>query len=207
MAWLAPAKTVSVLILLSAVLCGRAEEQWASLRSDATRASTPMPVGAACDSIADQPSCDAAGCSWCKSGAVPDSCKTIDEARALPAAVFDCDHLSLADADCDSIADQSSCDAAGCSWCKSGAVPNSCKTIDEARALPAAVFDCDHLSLAGADCDSIADQSSCDAGGCSWCKSGAVPDSCKTVDEARALPAAVFDCDHTARTRPVAAVQ
>jgi hypothetical protein len=129
----------AMLIMLAAVLCGRAEEMRASHRSDTTRAPAPR-RGAGCDSISDQSSCDAAGCSWCKSGAVPDSCKTIDEARALPAAVFDCDHLS-AGSDCDTLGDQSSCDAAGCSWCKSGAVPDSCKTIDEVRALPAAIFD------------------------------------------------------------------
>jgi len=47
-----------------------------------------------------------------------------------------------------------------------------------------------------ADCDSISSQKECDASGCSWCKAGAVPDSCKTLDEAKALPASVFDCDN-----------
>lgn len=47
-----------------------------------------------CDSIKDQKDCDSAGCSWCKAGAVPDSCKTIEEAKQLPPAVFQCDKVS-----------------------------------------------------------------------------------------------------------------
>ena len=46
-----------------------------------------------------------------------------------------------------------------------------------------------------ADCDSIKTIDECHSGGCSWCKSAAVPPSCKTKDEARQLPPAVFDCD------------
>jgi hypothetical protein len=49
----------------------------------------------------------------------------------------------VADPDCHSINDQTKCDAAGCSWCKAGAVPDSCKTKDEAKQLPPAVFACD----------------------------------------------------------------
>lgn len=33
-----------------------------------------------------------------------------------------------------------------CSWCKSAAVPPACHSIEAARSLPAAVFDCDKLS-------------------------------------------------------------
>lgn len=51
-------------------------------------------ANATCDKLADKDSCDKAGCSWCKAGAVPDSCKTIDEAKALPYPVFDCDNIS-----------------------------------------------------------------------------------------------------------------
>lgn len=47
--------------------------------------------------------------------------------------------------DCDSIADKKDCDAAKCSWCVAGAVPPSCKTIDEAKQLPAGVFNCDNI--------------------------------------------------------------
>lgn len=45
------------------------------------------------------------------------------------------------------------------------------------------------------DCHSIAGDAKCkQASDCSWCKSGAVPDACKTKEEARQLPSAVFDC-------------
>ena len=53
-------------------------------------------------------------------------------------------------------------------------------------------------AVIGTDCDSIGDKSTCDSSGCSWCTAGAVPDSCKTMDEARQLPPAVFDCDNLA---------
>jgi hypothetical protein len=47
---------------------------------------------------------------------------------------------------CRSNADQSSCDAAGCSWCTSFAVANACNSIDDAKKLPSAVFVCDNLT-------------------------------------------------------------
>ncbi|KAL1524464.1 hypothetical protein AB1Y20_019358 [Prymnesium parvum] len=50
--------------------------------------------------------------------------------------------------------------------------------------------------LAAVNCDAISDQEKCDASGCSWCKAGAVPDSCKTIEEAKQLPSAVFQCDN-----------
>ena len=53
-------------------------------------------------------------------------------------------------------------------------------------------------AVIGTDCDTIGDKSTCDSSGCSWCTAGAVPDSCKTTDEARQLPPAVFDCDNLA---------
>ena len=55
---------------------------------------TYTPVAAkGCDSISTKDACDKASCSWCASAAVPSSCKTIDEAKQLPSAVFQCDHL------------------------------------------------------------------------------------------------------------------
>jgi len=49
-------------------------------------------------------------------------------------------------ANCDTITAQNSCDAVdGCTWCKSAAVKSSCKTIDEAKALPPSIFACDKL--------------------------------------------------------------
>lgn len=47
---------------------------------------------------------------------------------------------------CRSNLDQSSCDAAGCSWCTSFAVANACNSIDDAKKLPSAVFVCDNLT-------------------------------------------------------------
>ena len=43
--------------------------------------------------------------------------------------------------------DEDSCNAdAACSWCKSAAVASSCNELADARALPAAVFQCSKLS-------------------------------------------------------------
>ena len=99
--------------------------------------------------------------------------------------------------DCDSITSKDACDKGGCSWCLSGAVPPSCKTIDEAKQLPSAVFQCDNIGMRGAaDCHSISSKDACDKDdSCSWCLSGAVPPACKTMDEAKQLPASVFQCD------------
>lgn len=46
-----------------------------------------------CDDIKDKKDCDNAKCSWCLAGAVPPSCKTIDEAKALPPSIFQCDKI------------------------------------------------------------------------------------------------------------------
>lgn len=51
-----------------------------------------------------------------------------------------------------------------------------------------------YMTGAEAKCHAIADESSCNSGGCSWCKSAAVPSACKTKDEAKALPPSVFQC-------------
>jgi len=208
-----------------------------------------------CHSQSAQDSCDAIdGCSWCKSAAVASSCKTMDEAAALPASIFSCDKLEeeedieepmpmpmqqeprfedflnvlRGNVDCHSQSAQSSCDAIdGCSWCASAAVASSCKTMDEARALPSSIFACDKLEeeveteeekpvhhdhadflrskfMPNADCHSQSAQNSCDAlDGCSWCASAAVASSCKTIDEAKALPASIFACDKLEDVKPV----
>lgn len=64
----------------------------------------------------------------------------------LCATVSGCIHAeTVEEKGCDSIAKIDDCHKAGCSWCKSGAVPPSCKTKDEARQLPPAVFQCDGI--------------------------------------------------------------
>jgi len=135
-------------------------------------------AGSDCHAVSDESSCDAiAACSWCKSAAVRSSCKTLDEAKSLPAAVFACDKVQdkepvkshkkhskrgghkkhhdfsafypkqVEGGDCHNLNDESSCDAiATCSWCRSAAVKSSCKTIDEAKALPSSIFACSHLT-------------------------------------------------------------
>ena len=48
---------------------------------------------------------------------------------------------------CNALGDASSCkDLTGCSWCISAAVKPACHTIENAKSLPAAVFQCDPLS-------------------------------------------------------------
>jgi len=53
--------------------------------------------------------------------------------------------MQMGDTDCDSIAKEDACNAASCSWCRSAAVKSSCKTIEQAEALPSAIFDCSNL--------------------------------------------------------------
>lgn len=53
----------------------------------------------------------------------------------------------------------------------------------------------DALDDAAPNCDAIADHKTCDDSGCSWCLAGAVPPSCKTIDEAKQLPPSIFQCD------------
>lgn len=50
---------------------------------------------------------------------------------------------------------------------------------------------------AATDCDNTyKDKASCDKDdACSWCTAGAVPPACRTLDEAKQLPPAVFQCD------------
>ena len=105
----------------------------------------PTAVTAACDSIKTKDACDKASCSWCLSGAVPPSCKTVDEAKNLPSAVFQCDNLGATASECHSFSTKDKCDSGSCSWCASAAVPSSCKTKDEAKQLPSAVFQCDNI--------------------------------------------------------------
>merc|ERR1711988_673803 len=103
-----------------------------------------------CEALGDQNSCDADDiCSWCKSAAVKSACKSTATAKSLPSAVFQCDNLTLKDdqEDCEKNADQDTCDKVDkCSWCKSAAVKSKCNSLDTAKTLPAAVFQCDKLS-------------------------------------------------------------
>ena len=50
--------------------------------------------------------------------------------------------LAVSAADCESITSKSSCTAAKCSWCTSGAVGSSCMTNADAAGLPSSVFTC-----------------------------------------------------------------
>ena len=54
----------------------------------ATIDGAPAPIKG-CAAHTDEASC-ALPCRWCKSAAVPSSCKTKEEAKGLPPAVFDC---------------------------------------------------------------------------------------------------------------------
>ena len=49
--------------------------------------------------------------------------------------------------DCyDLFTDKTECDASpACAWCDSAAVPSSCNTLEDAKSLPPAVFECDKI--------------------------------------------------------------
>jgi hypothetical protein len=171
---------------------------------------------------ADAGSCDAvASCSWCKSAAVKSRCYTVTDAKTLPSSIFQCDKLAeeveiveepvemkqaadyfMNSNDACTYADAGSCDAvASCSWCKSAAVKSRCYTVTDAKTLPSSIFQCDKLSYEeffkqSNDACTYADQSSCDAAPCSWCKSAAVKSRCYTFDDAKTLPSSIFACDN-----------
>ena len=75
--------------MLEVGLCAEAHKCIPSTDAIATRAAR----AADCDSIKTEDSCHTSGCSWCLSAAVPSACKTKDEARQLPPAVFQCDGI------------------------------------------------------------------------------------------------------------------
>eukprot|EP01060_Flectonema_neradi_P034806 TRINITY_DN622_c0_g1_i12.p2 TRINITY_DN622_c0_g1~~TRINITY_DN622_c0_g1_i12.p2 ORF type:complete len:193 (+),score=63.27 TRINITY_DN622_c0_g1_i12:354-932(+) len=152
-------------------------------------------------------------------GALPSQCWTLDDAKKLPAGVYVCDKqeelsqlpaIKVEDGDAcgNKYTTQSTCDAdSGCTWCKCGALPSQCWTLDDAKKLPAGVYVCDkqeELSQLPAikveDGDACGEkyttQSTCDAdSGCTWCKCGALPSQCWTLDDAKKLPAGVYVCD------------
>lgn len=72
-----------------------------------------------------------------------------------------------------------------------------------AQKLPSKLFTCDFPAPPppspsdpglGTDCQSFKTEDACSQGGCVWCVSAAVPSSCYTEEEAKRLPAAVFQC-------------
>lgn len=101
-------------------------------------------------------------CSWCTSAAVAAACRSQENAKKLPPAVFKCSNIDweekkiekpaikipipfqLQDSCSDTTED--ACNAEdGCSWCTSAAVAAACRTLDQAKSLPAAVFHCSKL--------------------------------------------------------------
>ena len=179
----------------------------------------PVAVKDAC-SESDEDSCNAdAGCTWCKCGALPSKCWTLEDSKKLPAGVYICDKTSAPPApvavkDACSEPDEDSCNAdAGCTWCKCGALPSKCWTLEDSKKLPAGVYICDKTSapsppapVAVKDACSESDEDSCNAdAGCTWCKCGALPSKCWTLEDSKKLPAGVYICDKTsAPPAPVA---
>ena len=119
---------------------------------------------------------------------------------------------------CNALTSDSACNAYStkCSWCLSAAVKPSCHSIENAKALPSAVFQCSNLgqvekkpeptpvavvsNLVGDDqdyCSQFA-EARClkETEKCSWCKSGAVADACNSIENAKALPPSIFFCSN-----------
>merc|ERR1711957_88250 len=46
------------------------------------------------------------------------------------------------DVDCSAVGDENTCNSDGCSWCESAAVRSQCNTLENAKKLPDAVFQC-----------------------------------------------------------------
>ena len=153
-------------------------------------------------SYTDAGSCDAdKGCSWCKSAAVKAACRTMAQAKSLPSAVFTCDKVQekipVQLKEVCSYADENTCNAdSGCSWCTSAAVKAACRTMDQAKSLPAAVFTCakvaEKIPVQLKEVCSYADAGSCNAAKCSWCISAAVKPACRDPQMAAKLPSSIF---------------
>lgn len=151
-------------------------------------------------SYTDAGSCDAdEGCSWCKSAAVKAACRTMAQAKSLPAAVFTCDKvhekIPVQFKEACSHDDENSCNAdSACSWCKSAAVKAKCNTLANAKKLPAAVFSCSKINFfdkPNVECEGLS-ENDCNADKCSWCISAAVKPACRDPTMAAKLPPAVF---------------
>ena len=63
------------------------------------------------------------------------------QAKKVPPGVFVCSN-KVAEVDCLSVKDEDTCHADGCSWCTAGAVPSECVSQEQAKKLPAGVFNC-----------------------------------------------------------------
>ncbi|KAK9863178.1 hypothetical protein WJX84_000492 [Apatococcus fuscideae] len=85
----------------------------------------------------DLTSCESdPACSPCRLSAKTFECLeqgTLGSTPCLPLA---------APSDCHKVSTAESCQSAGCEWCESAAVGNSCYTEDEAKRLPSAIFSC-----------------------------------------------------------------
>ena len=104
------------------------------------------------------------------------------------------EQLNDVETDCEAHSEGECHSDSACSWCKSAAVKSTCRSVDMAKTLPSAVFQCDNLGLGDQQetCRNY-DQDGCHSDdNCSWCTSAAVASACNSVDTAKSLPSAVF---------------
>ena len=215
------------------------EEDLVSQTSNSLLMSILKDQEATCSAHGDENSCNADGpCSWCNAGAVRPACHSIENAKILPPAVFQCSKLSEKpivkddEAMCNAYAETDCMANNKCSWCKAGAVRDACHSVDNAKMLPPAVFDCSNIGQEPEEmffqeaekmiershemfnrmvnhmdrfteivrgpteetCSTYSNTDSCHAGGCSWCDAAAVRPACHTIENAGTLPPAVFEC-------------
>jgi len=84
------ASGVQMGMALNQLLLG-SDESLGAMRNSTLPAITNV-KGSSCEDISDEKSCMSAGCAYCTSGAVGASCNTVDDAKALPSAVFACSY-------------------------------------------------------------------------------------------------------------------
>jgi len=133
---------------------------------------------------------------------------------------------------CNVLGDEDSCNAkAPCSWCKAAAVKSACHSITNAKKLPPAVFGCSKIDAEEpveekkpveevkpvevkkpvnplkddeATCSALSNEGACNANSvCSWCNAAAVRPACHSIENAKTLPPAVFDCSKVDAEEPV----
>lgn len=109
-------------------------------------------------------------CSWCVSKTTGYStCKTVDEAKALPPVEFTCDNINVMarnrtmhllggsyptsftdpqNAICNKIPDVDSCHAdANCTYCTSQSAPSECFGVIAATTLPSGMYNCQQILM------------------------------------------------------------
>lgn len=133
-----------------------------------------------CNALGNENACNVnVKCSWCKAGAVADACHSIDNAKRLPPAVFDCSKIGMEQEKKDAfkVIDEIFNEA-------TQRFDKAQEKFQDFKQKVPKIFD---LKDDEDDCNALNSENSCNAQSdkCSWCKSGAVADKCHSQANAK----------------------